>query len=435
MSRKKTILVLYYSRGVFPLRDTVHNLLYSWKKYSRHNIIYINIAFGFPTRIIKKLNIDVIIFHTLFLGMRWDLNIFKKNVLKCSMLKDMICTKIAMPQDEFIHTSTLNDFINDFGITYIMTCSSEPDWKIIYDKVDFKKVSFITVLTGYLDPGTIRRIKRLNDKVRKRDIDIGYRAWDAEYWLGEHGMHKVWVADIVKKEAQGLGYHTDISLKASDVLAGDKWFEFLLRCKTTIGVEGGASIIDKDGKIRERVNMYLSQHPYATFHGVKRECFPYEDNKLGLACISPRHLEACATETCQLLIEGKYNDILIPWKHYIPIKKDYSNIDGVLELIRDQNKCRTIAKEAYKDIVESKKWTYPAFIRHIEASLIDIIQIHDRHNKTKIEGILRTIINIKDIFNWVFIIWETKSVARKMAYKIYHFSRRSARSLKLIIFR
>jgi len=248
-------------------------------------------------------------------------------------------------------------------------------------------------------------------------------------------MHKVWVADIVKKEAQGLGYHTDISLKASDVLAGDKWFEFLLRCKTTIGVEGGASIIDKDGKIRERVNMYLSQHPYATFHGVKRECFPYEDNKLGLACISPRHLEACATETCQLLIEGKYNDILIPWKHYIPIKKDYSNIDGVLELIRDQNKCRTIAKEAYKDIVESKKWTYPAFIRHIEASLIDIIQIHDRHNKTKIEGILRTIINIKDIFNWVFIIWETKSITRKMAYKIYQFSRRSARSFKLIIFR
>ena len=39
-------------------------------------------------------------------------------------------------------------------------------------------------------------------------------------------------------------------------------------------------------------------------------------------CISSRHFEAAATGTCQLLVEGRYNDILIADEHYIPLLAD-----------------------------------------------------------------------------------------------------------------
>ncbi|WP_417782628.1 glycosyltransferase family protein [Terasakiella pusilla] len=49
-------------------------------------------------------------------------------------------------------------------------------------------------------------------------------------------------------------------------------------------------------------------------------------------CISSRHFDAIGTGTCQILLEGRYNDILIPHVHYIPLKADYSNLDEVLEI-------------------------------------------------------------------------------------------------------
>ena len=143
-------------------------------------------------------------------------------------------------------------------------------------------------------------------------------------------MHKVRIAEIFDNISKKYNFKTDISLKKEDTLFGDKWFEFLLRCKATIGVEGGASILDRDGTIRKIVLDYLKENPGVTFSEVSDKFLKKVDNALTLRCISPRHFEACITRTCQFLVEGNYNDIFIPWRHYIPIKKDYSNVEEVI---------------------------------------------------------------------------------------------------------
>ena len=97
--------------------------------------------------------------------------------------------------------------------------------------------------------------------------------------------------------------------------------------------EVGASVLDKKGEIQRKVGEYLKSHPDATFEETKTQCFPADDHRLGLACISPRHLEACATETLQFLVEGTYNGILQPWRHYVPIMKDYSNVSEALNIL------------------------------------------------------------------------------------------------------
>lgn len=49
-------------------------------------------------------------------------------------------------------------------------------------------------------------------------------------------------------------------------------------------------------------------------------------------CISSRHFDAIGTGTCQILVEGRYNDLLTPNEHYIALKADYSNLQEVMEI-------------------------------------------------------------------------------------------------------
>jgi hypothetical protein len=398
---RKTILVLYYTRWVYPLRDTIRTHLYAWRNYSRHRTVYVNVALGFPEGLVRKLAPDMVIFHTLFLGMRWTPSIFRKFTERCEVLKSMECLKVAMPQDEFLNTAMLNDFINDFGITHLLTCASEVDWPTIYDRIDREKVAMKTVLTGYLDHETVRRIERKKNK--KRDKDIGYRAWKAEFWLGDQGIHKARIAALFAEASREKGLRADISLREEDVLNGDAWFDFLLSCRATIGVEGGSSVLDREGAIKRRVDEYLARNPMATFEETRAQCFPEEDGKLALACISPRHLEACITRTCQILVEGDYNGVLRPGEHYVPLKKDYSNLEETLTILSDEERLEAMTAMAYRDVVASGRWSYEAMVRDIEGSCFE----RPKESEEKLpHGLLCALLNVKDDLDWRFIFIE-----------------------------
>ena len=53
----------------------------------------------------------------------------------------------------------------------------------------------------------------------------------------------------------------------------------------------------------------VAERPTATFEEVEAGCFAGLDGNLNLRTISPRHLEACATRTPQILVEGAYSGI------------------------------------------------------------------------------------------------------------------------------
>ena len=48
-----------------------------------------------------------------------------------------------------------------------------------------------------------------------------------------------------------------------------------------------------------------------------------------------RQFDAIGTKTTLIMLEGRYNDILIPNEHYIEIKKDYSNLEQQLDRFKD----------------------------------------------------------------------------------------------------
>ncbi len=357
---------------VYPLRDSVETQIYCWRRYSNYRCIYVNVAFGIPWNLLRRVRIAAVIYHTFFLGARWTPDIFKKKAGLCEPLATLAVPKIAIPQDEFIHTDMLAEFLAKQQVTHLLTCAEEPDWRKIYGRhLDFSRVTVKTVLTGYIDEATQRRVEALKRNGKARRVDIGYRAWKVAYWLGEHSQRKIGVADVIGGAARRRDLVVDCSLRPQDTLLGDDWFRFLLDCRATIGVEGGASVLDRDGSVKKAVEAYVKDHPAASFQETREACFPNRDGEFGLACLSPRHLEACLTETCQILIEGRYNGILRPWEHYIPVRKDYADVEKALDAFADHELVSRLVHKARADVVESGKWSYRAFVRDCEADILD----------------------------------------------------------------
>lgn len=159
---------------------------------------------------------------------------------------------------------------------------------------------------------------------------------------------------------------TDISVDMADVHHGDEWYRFLASCRYFLGAEGGATVLDPDGALMRRTERYLDQHPGASFEQVEAACFPGEDGKLALFAISPRHLEACATRTCQVLVEGSYSGVLRAGEHYIPIRRDLSDVEQVLDTIQSDSERERITANAYRDVVASGRYTYRGLVSKIE---------------------------------------------------------------------
>jgi len=314
---------------------------------------------------IGELDIDLVVLHTILLSDRWQPDDFRDVARRMRPIRNVRAPRVAMPQDEFLNSDLLVEVLDDIGVDHVFTCASPEDWDMIYGPLMAKGVGMTQVLPGYLEPHTVQRIGRLSREVPKRDIDIGYRAWKPKPWLGRHGMMKGWIAEAFAAEGRRRGLRADISLEERHTFLGDPWFRFLLRSRYTIGVESGASVLDRDGRIRGCADAYVADHPDAPFEEVEESCFAGLDGQLNLRTISPRHLEACATRTPQILVEGNYNGILEAGRHYIPLRADFSNISDIVDEIARGEEHRDMAEQAYTDIVASGRYRYDGFVRTV----------------------------------------------------------------------
>jgi hypothetical protein len=86
--------------------------------------------------------------------------------------------------------------------------------------------------------------------------------------------------------------------------------------------------------------------------------------------VSPRHFEAAALRSCQVLYEGHYSGTMEPLVHYIPLRKDFSNFDEVVERIRDGALRRELTDNAHRDLIASERYSYAAFIGGFDEELV-----------------------------------------------------------------
>lgn len=306
------------------------------------------------------------------MSFRWG---HKKEYTRLSKLlnfyKSIDSLKVALPQDEWIHTDLLNQFVNEFNIRIIFSVAPESEWKVIYNNIDFSRVQLYRILTGYIDPLIVSKYS--NSENENRLIDVGYRAFKAPPWLGKHGYLKTLIATIFNQKCQEENLLSDISVKDEDTILGDRWYDFLKSCKYFIGVEGGSTVLDRKGTIWKEGIQFLRDNPEASYEEVERAIFPDKEGTINLVAISPRHLECCITRTCQILVKGDYNGILIPNKHYIELKEDFSNINEVIRLVKNDNLRKQITEQAFNDIVASERFSYPNYVKFIFNTSIQFV--------------------------------------------------------------
>lgn len=365
------ILVVYYLVRRTD-RNTIDEHLYSFARYSGQECWYLNAFFGVPS-FITRIPFDLIVYHYTFTGLKWNgAEHFEADLRRLAALKGLPGYKVAVPQDEYVNTVAMCRFFRDFGIRTVFTCFPPSEYQKAYPRELSGLEHYVTVLTGYIDETSLAEVSAFCRPHRERTRDVGYRARKVPFWLGRHGLIKWRLTEVFQEAAAGTGIRADLSNDDRDVFIGKEWYRFLADCRVVLGCEGGASLHDPVGEIRGKVEDYVAAHPDASFDEVERTCFKGLDGNLELFALSPRHFEACITRTCQALVEGEYAGIFKPGVHYIEIRKDWSNVDEVVEKIRDADYCQNMAERAYEDIIRPGRCTYRAFVREVLEHVRDV---------------------------------------------------------------
>lgn len=357
-------IVVAYSATRAPLRASVAEHLHAFEAQTDHPCVYVNLAIRRPPRSLRHIPVALVVYHTSLLDARWSRRWFQRLMDRAEALDAVAAPKIALPQDEYISTDLLETFLERRRVGHVFSCAPSSQWPLIYPALSrLPEVTFRRVLTGYIGAGMQPAIDRIG--APERSIDISYRAWAAPAWLGRHGRIKAELGSVVGPRAVKAGLITDISTRREDTLYGTDWYRMLLRSRWVLGVEGGASVLDRDGSVRAAAERYLRRNPGATADEVERRCFADREGTIDYRAISPRHLEACATRTGQILVEGEYNGILEAGRHYLALRPDFSNLDEVLEQSLDEDLRKRLVDAAYEDVVASGRYTYARLVETV----------------------------------------------------------------------
>jgi hypothetical protein len=318
-----------------------------------------------------RLDFDVVVLDTTILCMRWTPG-YEAWRRRSDWIAELDALKIALPQDEYHHSDTLDEWLDDVGVTVIGTVLDGGHRDELYPRMS-KKAAFYELLTGYIDEGAAERLKPRLEPVGRRELDIVYRARNLPYWLGSHGQLKHLIGEAVAERAPGLGLRTDISTRQAQTVLGDQWLDFMAGGRATIGAESGSSTLDRRGELSTHLDELLAEDPELTFDEYARQMPPGWDDYEFFA-ISPRHLEAVVTKTGQILVEGNYSGVLEADRHYVPVRRDLSNIDDALEAVRDDALLERLTEQAYADIYESGRYSF----RRLTDTVEEMITTHTR---------------------------------------------------------
>lgn len=359
------VLLLYH----LPLTQDAPTILENVSAYennSRFKVWKVNTYLGLPASLAEMRFGAIALHYSLFGNSPFALNEDFYNYLAQSKLS----YKVAFFQDEYHHCRERFDFINNFGIDCLYTLI-EPEY---FDEVYRQHTNtpkIIHHLTGYVSEDLIELARKLGVPDEQRTIDVGYRARPLPFYLGRGAQEKTEVAIEFCRRAADLGLRLDIETDEHHRIYGKDWYEFVANCRAMIGTEAGVSITDLDGEARAGCERLLAVNPQMTFAEMTAAHLHKWEGRIPQRVISPRHFEASAFRVTQILFEGRYSGILQAGKHYIPLKKDFSNFDDCIRMFQDKALRHELTEQSYRDIIASGKYSYRKFIEGFDEVLLE----------------------------------------------------------------
>lgn len=230
-----------------------------------------------------------------------------------------------------------------------------------------------------------------------RPIDLGARLSRYLPHLGDDDRNRV--ADFFRQEGPKAGLVVDISEARFD---REGWVSFLNDCKGTVSSESGSWFLERDDRTVSEIRRYVLEkaggfviandsplrtlghklppwlkalmrrvlgsgplrheslvNEHASFDEIYQKFFANRPRPAIYGkCISSRHFDAIGTKTCQIMLRGRYNDILMADDHYLALEEDFSNISDVVERFRDGSERYRVIVQAYDHVMEAHTYSH-----------------------------------------------------------------------------
>jgi len=165
-------------------------------------------------------------------------------------------------------------------------------------------------------------------------------------------------------EARGL--RVDIEWTSEKRIYEAAWFDFVAGCRAILGSESGCNVFDDHGLIRRQIEEALRVDPGLSYEEAFERYIKPHEGQVIMNQISPKIFEAIALRTALVLFEGSYSDVIRPNEHFIPLKKDFHNVDQVLSLLADDAYLAQMTDRAYHDVILSDRFSYRCFIESFD---------------------------------------------------------------------
>lgn len=282
-------------------------------------------------------------------------------------LSEFAGLKFLFIQDEYDHTHRAWYWIRKLGLNLVFTVVPEAGIERIYPAKEFPGVRFVSNLTGYVPEGLDGGSNVPPPSMRP--LMIGYRGRPLPIRYGTLGIEKVSVGEITKKYCEAHGVVTDIAWSEESRIYGPKWYEFMVSCRSMLGSESGSNVFDWDGSLVQNVAEYKQRKPGASESEVYESVVRSTEIDGIMNQVSPRVFEAIAARTVLVLFEGNYSGVVKAGEHFIPLKKDGSNLAEVVSLLQDGAYVDAMAERAYRDVIASGKYSYKSFVDMVDAEM------------------------------------------------------------------
>lgn len=359
MSRKLRLVLLcnFQKVGAGTIVDHINGIV----QESRHTIDVVNFLGDIP----RGFDLD-----------RYDGLIIHYSLIACSntyihpslrrRISDFRGLKVAFVQDDYRFIDDTVDALAMMGIHILFGLAAPQIIDRVYNPEKLPGTRRETVLTGYVPKHLLGRTLPAYED---RPLDVGYRARKTPAWLGELSWEKWLIAERFLRDVPAYGLRCDISCREEDRIYGENWTTFLTQCKAVLGTESGSSVCDFSGAIQREAEAHEAREPDIAPEALRDLYFKDADGDIMMNVISPRCFEAAALKTLMILYEGDYSGRLIAGRHYVPLKRDHSNMADVVRILRDPEAVRRIVDAAYDEVANNPVNWFSAMVQQVDRAI------------------------------------------------------------------
>lgn len=348
--RPAKVLIAYSMVSTFT--STTLDYLLALKHFSSYHVEYAHVTHGAIMNFdINEYDVVVNNYCARFPFEGYVSKDYEENLLKFRGLK------IIAVQDDYDFTATLHRAIRRLGFHVLLTCIQPEFWHLAYPKSELPGVKIIQGLTGYMPE------RLVNDHppivpLPERKFWLAYRGRQISARYGRLGFDKEEIGRRMIEICDARQIPHDIAMDDNSRIYGNAWFEFLGSSRAMLGSESGCNVFDFDGDLDRFVAGLTAKNGRPPRYDELVDVLDPLERYFNVGQISPRVFECALMRTPMVLFRGSYSGAIEADRHYIPLERDFSNVDDVIAKLEDLELLQGVADRAYEQLVASGRFGY-----------------------------------------------------------------------------